>query len=136
MNDPEYILNPVSNRYVKKTTQCGKRLAKAFITPPIPTPIHLSQSSPQPQPTSNMKPHILQKQISETCSDLVKAQPQAFQGLGPQELDELFKKLLLEKLGISSEKKKEPKHEKKKKPSKKFKVISSSSESESESDSD
>ena len=124
MNDPKYILNPVSNRYVLRTTQCGKRLAKSFITPPIATPTHLSQPSQQAQPTP------IQKQISETCSDLVKAQPQAFQGLGPQELDALFKKLLLERLGVSvevvKEKKKKPEPEKKKKTlKKKFKIVES-----------
>jgi hypothetical protein len=139
MNDPEYILNPVSNRYVKKTTQCGKRLAKAFITPPIATPIHLSQPSQQaqflPQNLAGVATPI-QKQISETCSDLVKAQPQAFQGLGPQELDALFKKLLLEKLGVYEKSEEPKKKEKKKEKKKKFKVISSSSDSDSDSDSD
>ena len=132
MNDPELILNPVSNRYVKRTSQCGKRLAKVLQTPAIAIPTHLTQPTPKAQETPQPTP--IQKQIVETCADLVKSQPQAFQGLSPKELDALFKRLLLDKLGVKATKKKEKKPELKKKKAK-FKVISSS-DSESESDSD
>ena len=116
MND-SLILNPKTNRYVKKTSQTGLRLIKE-LSMPIPP-----QSIPQPQPTP------IQKVINSTCADLVVQNPEKFKGLGPQELDELFKKLLLERLGV-----KPPKVEPKKKQKTKYKVVSSESDSDSDSD--
>ncbi len=133
MNDPELIFNPVSNRYVKRTSQCGKRLAKVLQTPPMPIPTHINQPAPQPQASP------VQKSISSACADLVASQPKKFRDLSSQEMDALFKRLLLQKLGVAEpSKKKEKKVEtkQKKKAPKKFKILSSSSESDSDSDSD
>lgn len=118
MND-SLILNPKTNRYVKKTSQTGLRLIKELSMPIPPQPI------PQPQATA------IQTSISSACAEIVASQPSKFKGLGPDELDALFKKLLLEKLSV-----KEPKKPEKKKKKAKFTIVSSSSESVSDSDSD
>lgn len=122
------ILNPKSNRFVKKTSQTGIRLMKELSVQPsaIPMPI-ATQPAPQPQPTP------IQTSIISACAEIVASQPAKFRDLSPDEMDSLFKKLLLQKLGVKETKKKEKKPELKKKKKAKFKVVSSSSESESES---
>ena len=120
------ILNPKSNRFVKKTSQTGIRLMKELNTQPIAIPTPIAQPpTPQPQATP------IQTSISSACAEIVASQPSKFKGLGPDELDALFKKLLLEKLSV-----KEPKKPEKKKKTAKFTIVSSSSESVSDSDSD
>ena len=135
MNDPELILNPVSNRYVKRTSQCGKRLAKVLQTPAIAIPTHLTQPTPKAQETPQPIATPIQTSISSACAEIVASQPQAFRNLSDVEMDSLFKRMLLEKLGVKETKVKPKKIEKKvEKKKKKFKIVSSDSESDSDSD--
>lgn len=125
------ILNPKSNRFVKKTSQTGIRLMKELNTQPIAIPTPIAQPpTPQPQATP------IQTSISSACAEIVVSQPQAFRNLSDVEMDSLFKRLLLEKLGVKETKVKPKKIEKKveKKKKAKFKIVSSDSESDSDSD--
>ena len=123
MND-SLILNPKSNRYVKKTSQTGKRLLKELATPEPTEPIL--------EPTSVLSPLLspepVQTALVEACAELVAERPQQFKKLSASETDSLFKKLLLERLGVST-----PVSKPKKKVSK-YKVVESDSDESSDSD--
>ena len=119
MND-SLILNPKSNRYVKKTSQTGKRLLKELATPEPTEPIL--------EPTSVLSPLPVQTALVEACAELVAERPQQFKKLSASETDSLFKKLLLERLGVST-----PVSKPKKKVSK-YKVVESDSDESSDSD--
>ena len=117
------ILNPKSNRFVKKTSQTGIRLLKELATSP-PTP-------PTP-PIVNIPPIVntptpVQTALLETCAELVVKNTPEFKNLTASETDALFRRLLLERLSIAPAKVKP-------KPKKKghFRVQSSSSDSESD----
>ena len=112
------ILNPKSNRFVKKTSQTGIRLLKelATQTPPI---VHIPPIVNTPTP--------VQTALLETCAELVVKNTPEFKNLTASETDALFKKLLLERLSIAPAKVK-PKPKKKGN----FRVQSSSSDSESD----
>ena len=151
----ELILNPKTNRYVKKSSQAGKRLLKEMRASPSdglkpqdtkpPAP-----ESPQPQPDNIAMPNIpeplqLQKAVLSAGADVVEKNSNKFKGLTPAQMDELFKKLLLERLSISqAPKKTETKKTEKKTKAKpksqknktKFKIIHSPSSSSSDEDSD
>ncbi len=84
LND-SLILNPKSNRFVKKTSQTGIRLMKELslidckvLQSTTPAPMAPIVNIPQSQPSP------VQKVLLDTCLEVVKAQPQAFQGLSPQ----------------------------------------------------
>ena len=108
------ILNPKSNRFVKKSSQTGIRLLKelATQTPKAPTP-----------PIVNI-PTPVQTALLETCAELVVKNTPEFKNLTASETDALFKKLLLERLSIAPKAKPKPKKKGH------FRVVSSS-ESES-----
>jgi hypothetical protein len=118
------ILNPKTNRYVKKTSQTGSRLLKELSIKTAPQPV------PQPQPTP------IQNIINSSCADLVVQNPEKFRDLTATEMDQLFKKLLLERLGVKPPKKETKKAPAKKTKKTKFKIVSSESDSDSDSDSD
>ena len=61
MSDPDLILNPKTNRYVKKTSQTGKRLLKDLS---VPSTTHV-------EPTRVPEP--VQQALVETCAELVVA---------------------------------------------------------------
>ena len=134
MNDSEFILNKKTNRYVKKSSQTGKRLLKELASPPI---IEAKPIIPEVKPIiPEVKPTILepalpeitepaiQKAMINASVDIVEKNASKFIGLSEKETDALFKKLLLQRLSIKDKKeKKTTKH--------RFKV-----QSESESDSE
>ena len=111
------ILNPKSNRFVKKTSQTGLRLIKELAT---------SKISPPTPPIVNT-PTPVQTALLETCAELVAKNTPEFKNLTADETDALFRRLLLERLSIAPAKVKP-------KPKKKghFRVQSSSSDSESD----
>ena len=137
MSESELILNPKTNRYVKKTSQTGKRLLKeskacaefTFHQPiqpmfsesrqiqPEHQPIILPELPP-PQPIQPIQTAIIQAGV-----DIVEHNASKFKGLNPSDMDALFKKLLLERLSISDASSKTKKKAKKSR----FKVIQSSS---------
>ena len=137
MSESELILNPKTNRYVKKTSQTGKRLLKESkacaeftlnqpIQPmfsesrqiqPEHQPIILPEAPP-PQPIQPIQTAIIQAGV-----DIVEHNASKFKGLNPSDMDALFKKLLLERLSISNASSKTKKKAKKSR----FKVIQSSS---------
>ena len=109
MSDPDLILNPKTNRYVKKTSQTGRRLLKELATPPpVPSPTHVE---PRVEP--------VQQALVETCADLVVEHAPKFKNLTAAETDDLFKRLLFERLSIAKPKKK----------ASKYRVVSSDSDS-------
>ena len=137
MSESELILNPKTNRYVKKTSQTGKRLLKEAkacaeftLNQPIqPTfsesriiqpeqPIVLPEAPP-PQPIQPIQTAIIQAGV-----DIVEHNASKFKGLNPSDMDALFKKLLLERLSISPNASSKTKKKAKKS---RFKVIQSSS---------
>jgi hypothetical protein len=136
MSELNMILNPKTNRYVKRDSQTGKRLLKELATPPpikLPEPIiqEVKPIIPEPKSTipevqSTIPESTIQKAMINTGVDIVEKNASKFIGLSEKETDALFKKLLLQRLSIKDKKsKKSTKH--------RFKVQSSS---ESESDSE
>ena len=109
------ILNPKSNRFVKKTSQTGIRLLKelATQTPPI---VNIPPIVNTPTP--------VQTALLETCAELVVKNTPEFKNLTASETDALFRRLLLERLSIAPKAKPKPKKKGH------FRVISSESESE------
>ena len=136
MNESELILNPKTNRYVKKTSQTGKRLLKeskacAEFTLNQPIQPMFSESriiQPEqpivlPESPAPIQPIQLQTAIIQAGVDIVEHNATKFKGLNPSDMDALFKKLLLERLSISDASSKT----KKKANKSRFKVIQSSS---------
>lgn len=140
----DLILNPETNHYIKRTSQTGKRLLKQLrtidqkpleIVQPIQQPEPVIEPStkrkpgrPFKQPNSSIK---IQNEIVNIGVEAVANDPKKFKNLTDKEVDKLFKKLLLERLNIKSEKftKQKPV-----KTTRKFKVTQPSSDSESDSD--
>ncbi len=124
MNDSDMILNEKTNRYVKKSSQTGKRLLKELASPPIVSPLPTAPTAPiVSQPTAPIAP--VQTALLTTCSELVIENQSKFKNLTADETDKLFRRLLLERLSIAPTKAK-PKPKKKGR----FRVVSSESESE------
>ena len=137
MSESELILNPKTNRYVKKTSQTGKRLLKESkacaeftLNQPIQPmfsesrqiqPEHQPIILPEPPPPQPIQP--IQTAIIQAGVDIVEHNASKFKGLNPSDMDALFKKLLLERLSISDASSKTKKKAKKSR----FKVIQSSS---------
>ena len=139
MSESELILNPKTNRYVKKTSQTGKRLlkeAKACAEFTINQPIQpmfseSRQIQPEhqpiilPEPPESPEPiQPIQTAIIQAGVDIVEHNASKFKGLNPSDMDALFKKLLLERLSISPNASSKTKKKAKKS---RFKVIQSSS---------
>ena len=127
MNDSELILNPKTNRYVKRSSQTGRRLIKSLATPP---------STPEPPMPENVKPCVqlptepVQTALIDACSEIVSEQPAKFKNLSPDETDALFKRLLLERLSIAPAPTRKISRSTKPKKKSKYRVVESS-ESES-----
>ena len=139
MSESELILNPKTNRYVKKTSQTGKRLLKESkacaeftlnqpIQPmfsesrqiqPEHQPIILPEPPESPEPIQPIQTAIIQAGV-----DIVVHNASKFKGLNPSDMDALFKKLLLERLSISPNASSKTKKKAKKS---RFKLIQSSS---------
>ena len=136
MSESELILNPETNRYVKKTSQTGKRLlkeAKACAEFTINQPIQpmfseSRQIQPEHQPIILPEPpepiQPIQTAIIQAGVDIVEHNASKFKGLNPSDMDALFKKLLLERLSISPNASSKTKKKAKKS---RFKLIQSSS---------
>ena len=139
MSESELILNPKTNRYVKKTSQTGKRLlkeAKACAEFTINQPIQpmfseSRQIQPEhqpiilPEPPESPEPiQPIQTAIIQAGVDIVEHNASKFKGLNPSDMDALFKKLLLERLSISPNASSKTKKKAKKS---RFKLIQSSS---------
>ena len=110
------ILNPKSNRFVKKTSQTGIRLLKELATSPPKAPTPPIVNTPTPVQTA----------LLETCAELVAKNTPEFKNLTADETDVLFRRLLLERLSIAPKTKPKPKKKGH------FRVQSSSSDSESD----
>jgi hypothetical protein len=169
----DLILNPATNRYIKKTSQRGRRLLKELsVTKPEPRPDNvepIKEKSVKKEPPERKTPKKEQskerapeytiyedaeeytpyhftadvaKRVIKTGSDIAAKNIKKFKGLDESEMDALFKKLLLEKLGGDTKPQKEKPRSVTSKPSKvkpkqKFKVIQpSSDDSDSSEDSD
>ena len=131
MNDAELILNPATNRYVKKTSQTGKRLIKSLNTPSVPIvaeikPIQQIQPA-EIQPIQTIQPaeikpiqqiQPVQTALIDAGVEIVAQNAQKFKGLTANETDVLFKKLLLERLSIVPSKSKPSKPKKENPPPK------------------
>ena len=111
MNDSELILNPATNRFVKRSSQTGKRLIKQLSMPSEPTP------EPTPEPT--FEP--VQTALLQAGAEIVAENTPKFKHLSPDDTDALFKRLLLERLSIAPARKPKKKS--------KYRVVSSESES-------
>ena len=136
-NDPNYLLNTRTSRYVKKGSPSYNKLVVSGYfdetpkTEPIDgeTPIE-PNVDPEPDLKKEIKP-ILQEIVRENKSDFV--------GLTQKQTDELLKKMLYEKLCLNKQqpkpqqKKSKEKLKKKAKKSTRYKVYSSSSGSSSDS---
>ena len=120
MNESDLIKNPKTNRFVKKSSQTGKRLMKELAVSSDPVPI---VPTPPPLPP----PPPVQTALLTTCAEIVVDNTPKFKNLTASETDALFRRLLLERLSIAPEKAK-PKKKKKGH----FRVESSSSSSESD----
>jgi len=77
--DSDLILNPKTNRYVKKSSQTGRRLLKTLATP-------------------------VQSALLEAGAEIVAENAPKFKQLSADETDTLFKSLLLERLSIKPKK--------------------------------
>ena len=128
MSDSNMILNPKTNRYVKRSSQTGKRLLKELASPPPQPIIEAKLPEPTISEVKLLEPEPVQKAMIETGLEIVEKNQAKFIGLTSQQTDALFKKLLLERLSI----KEKPKKVESKKH--RFKVVQPSSESESETD--
>jgi hypothetical protein len=125
MND-SLILNPQTNRFIKRSSQTGKRLLKELASPPIVSPPPTAPTPPiASQPTAPIAP--VQTALLTTCADIVVEHTPKFKNLTADETDQLFRRLLLERLSIATAKAKKPKPKKKKGH---FRVQTSSSSSE------
>ena len=108
MSESELILNPKTNRYVKKTSQTGKRLLKeskacAEFTLNQPLQPMFSESrqiQPEhqpiilPEPPESPEPiQPIQTAIIQAGVDIVEHNASKFKGLNPSDMDALFKKL-------------------------------------------
>ena len=116
-NESDLILNEKTNRFVKRSSQTGKRLMKQMASsPPIVPIVNIPPIVNTPTP--------VQTALLETCVELVTKNTPEFKNLTADETDAPFKKLLLERLSIAPAKAKP-------KPKKKghFRVVSSESES-------
>ena len=133
-NDPNYFLNPKTNRYFKKGSPTYNKLfTDGFFNekPQIVEPI--VEIEPIVEAVCDSKLNI-KPIIKSELKTIIKDNKNDFVGLNQRETDELLKRMLYEKLFLN---KKQPKvkNTKKTKKSKKYKVQSSSSDSSSESDS-
>ena len=100
----DLILNPASNRYIKKTSQTGKRLLKKLmaetheIQQPIQQPEIHEQPEIKPPKIKESKALALQKALTSKGVEIVSENRDKFDNLSDKEMDRLFKKLLLKKL--------------------------------------
>ena len=131
MSDSELILNPKTNRYIKKSSQTGKRLLKELATPAPDNVISDSKLTVITEPTNlilaEQPIQPIQTALLETGVAIVEQNISKFKGLNEVNMDALFKKLLLERLSIPTAKKKKKMPKKKKK--ERFRVAQSESDS-------
>ena len=97
MND-SLILNPQTNRFIKKSSQTGKRLLKELASPPIVSP---PPTAPAPPIVSQPPIAPVQTALLTTCADIVVEHTPKFKNLTADETDALFKRLLLERSSIA-----------------------------------
>ena len=139
MSDSELILNPKTNRYIKKSSQTGKRLLKELATRIFEgtsknQPENVISDSKQITEPTNLIPaeqpiQPIQTALLEAGVAIVEQNVSKFKGLNEVNMDALFKKLLLERLSISTPSAKKKKKIPKKKKKERFRVAQSSSDS-------
>ena len=146
-----YVMNPETNRIISKKTAKYKRLVKLGlivedepkvekIKPKEPIKQEPEPELPEPEPEFNESK--LQEKLSEISTNMIQTNLKKVvqsQKLTDDQMDDMLKRMLYEKLCIKDpdEPKKSPKKKEKKSKTKKakFKVVEpSSSDSESESD--
>jgi hypothetical protein len=132
-----YILNPKSQRYISKTSRLYIRLVKEGV---IVEPVVEPEALPEPVVVPQKPPTSLKKKLAKVAVGVIAENSQELAGtrdLDDDQVDQLLKRMLYEKLCLTEKKsKRKPKPKPKRK--KKVVVVSSSEEesesSESESD--
>lgn len=130
----DLILNPKTNRYLKRTSQAGKRLLKSMkCLEETPTRANSSDEEYSPYQIGHT---VSTKKIIKAGADLTSKNIKKFKNLDDDEMDTLFKKLLLQKLGCADDKptKSKKSMDKRLNKKKKFKVQQPSSSESDESD--
>ena len=91
------ILNPESNRFVKKNGPRHKRLVKeGVIKEETPKPAEEVKTTEEVKPPKT--PPLPKKEIAEQCVNLVAEHKSKFENLSKEETDVLLRTLLVEKL--------------------------------------
>ncbi len=132
----QFALNPKSGRYISKSSRLYFKLVNEGIITVEPTP--LPEVAEKGQTPCNT-PKALKKKLKKVGFEVIaenKSQLEGTHDLNDDELDQLLKRMLYEKLCINEEKTPSKKKKSKPKPKKKKKRIivpSSSDESDSES---
>jgi hypothetical protein len=128
-----YILNPKSQRYISKTSRLYIRLVKEGV---IVEPVVEPEALPEPVVVPQKPPTSLKKKLAKVAVGVIAENSQELAGtrdLDDDQVDQLLKRMLYEKLCLEPAKKKKPKAKPKKR-KKKVVVLPSSSDEESESD--
>ena len=120
-NDPDYLLNTRTSRYVKKGSPSYNKLVVSgyFDETPKTEPIdgetkHVETAiepnvDPEPEPD-------LKKEIKPILQEIVKENKSEFVGLTQKQTDELLKKMLYEKLCLNKQQPKPQQTKSKEKP--------------------
>jgi hypothetical protein len=126
-----YILNPKSQRYISKTSRLYIRLVKEGV---IVEPVVEPEALPEPVVVPQKPPTSLKKKLAKVAVDVIAENSQELAGtrdLDDDQVDQLLKRMLYEKLCLTEKKsKRKPKPKPKRK--KKVVVVSSSEEESSD----
>ena len=144
-NNPNYVFNPLTKRFVCKTSKTYDRLVKSghvIEDDAVHTPSRTTIQQPENDESEPEPP--IKEMLADELTDIVRDNQDKLMDLTEKQTNKLLRKLLYEKLTVSKEKKKKNKQEKPKKKPKKYKIKTpppsdsetSESESESESESD
>jgi hypothetical protein len=126
-----YILNPKSQRYISKTSRLYIRLVKEGV---IVEPVVEPETLPEPVVVPQKPPTSLKKKLAKVAVGVIAENSQELAGtrdLDDDQVDQLLKRMLYEKLCLTEKKsKRKPKPKPKRK--KKVVVVSSSEEESSD----
>jgi hypothetical protein len=130
-----YILNPKSQRYISKTSRLYIRLVKeGVIVEPVVEPVVEPEALPEPVVVPQKPPTSLKKKLAKVAVGVIAENSQELAGtrdLDDDQVDQLLKRMLYEKLCLTEKKsKRKPKPKPKRK--KKVVVVSSSEEESSD----
>jgi hypothetical protein len=126
-----YILNPKSQRYISRTSRLYIRLVKEGV---IVEPVVEPETLPEPVVVPQKAPTSLKKKLAKVAVGVIAENSQELAGtrdLDDDQVDQLLKRMLYEKLCLTEKKsKRKPKPKPKRK--KKVVVVSSSEEESSD----